>query len=629
MMKKYFKLFILLIGGFVISSTTASAAPSIVSVDKMGSDLYYVTANPNGETIAAYVVGRDCDKNKANSFLTNNQTSYITVPNGTFCVWVKSTSGEYSEPTKIYVTDSCNITYANNKTDTGKFERCYRKYYDGREAAEVSAEGASCAEGYSLSAGYSTISENDCGNKHPLNAGLEFRYCKKVFAYKCVKVESQPSGGGSQGGSGGSSSGGGSNTTVSGNAKLATLSISTGSLTPNFSSNTYNYAATTSEGSVTVSASLLNSSATFINGNGPRTVNLNYGNNTILIQAQDGGVTSTYTINIKRADSRSSNNTLSSLSVSAGTLSPSFSANTSKYEVEVGSDVSTVDISATLADSSASFVDGFGPRSLAVSRGYTRAAIKVKSQSGSVRTYSIVVIQEGSSESNSDAALLESLELSAGTIDFDPYTFDYNVSVPYDVTNIAVNAKPKTPGDKPNVTGGENLEPDKLNEITIVVTSQDGSSSNTYTIYVTRKEQDLGISDNSLLQDLSIDGYKIKFDAKKKEYEISLKEEDKNKELTINAKAADEKAIVTIEGNEKLANGSKVKVRVTAEDGSYTDYFIDVKQAGRGGSVVLTIIVIILIVVAMAYIVLRVMGYKIYFNLGGLKDKIVNRFKKN
>lgn len=604
----------------VFMGSKVIAAPIIKSVEHLESDLYFVTADPNGGTISAYVVGGT--KDNAISFGTTNSSTYITVPDGDWNLWVKSTSGEYSSPYPLKVTGSCTNTAALDRTDTGHYERCYMRYSNGAEKATISTVGATCAPGYNMDAAYSTISYDDCGKKSVGLTGLQYRYCSKKFAYKCVKV-GNTSGGQQQGGS----------SQASGNAKLSSLSISTGSLTPNFSSSTYTYSATTSSDSVTINASLMNGSASFINGYGPRTVNLNYGNNDIQIRTQDGNTTNTYTIKIKRSDGRSSNNNLNSISVSNGTLEPSFSPLTTSYNVKVDSDVDSVDISADLADSSSSFVEGYGPRTVEINAGYTKHSIKVKAQSGNVRVYTITFGKDGGSSSDtdenpvkSDKATLESLELSEGTIDFDPFTFDYNVSVPYKVTNIEVTAKPKNKNDDVVVNGGGNLEIDALNEISIVVTSEDGEATNVYTIYVTRKEEDLPISSNSLLSDLYIEGYKIKFDAKTKEYSISAKEG--TKELNITATPADSKSTITIEGNENLTNGSKIKIRVTAENGTYTDYFIETKIVSKGGNVVLTVIVIILIIAVLAYLVLRAMGYKLYFNLDGIKDTLSKLRKK-
>ena len=620
MMNKKIRLLIFtiqLIGLLLISNKVFAAAPSIADVRYVENDLYYVTANANGGTIKKFVVGKTV--NNAISFNTSSTSTYITVPNGDWNIWVVNTSDQYSAAKQLTVSRSCKNTTAEGKTDTGSYERCYERYVNGTEKATTSASGATCAVGYNMDAAYSTIYYNDCGNKNISGTGLPFRYCSKKYNYKCVKASS-----------GNASSASSQSSSSTGNAKLSSLTISTGSLSPNFSSSTYTYSATTSADKVSVNATLANGSASFISGFGPRNVSLNFGLNTIQIKTQDGNTTNTYTIRIKRSDGRSSTNTLSSLSVSNGDIQPSFTPLTNSYTVQVDDGVESVDISATLSDSSSSFVDGYGPRTVKISDGLTRETIKVKSQSGNVRTYTLTIgtsggIQSGSTTGNK--ALLESLELSAGTIDFDSHTFDYNISVPNDVTNISVKAKKLNDGDKdPVVAGGDNLEEDKLNEITISVTSEDGEVTNVYTIYVTRKEEDLPISSNSLLSSLEIKDYKIKFDAKKTDYSINIK--NGVKELNINAVPSDEKATLSIEGNENLTNGSKVKIRVTAEDGSFTDYIIEVKVVGKGGNIILTIFVILLIIAVLAYLVLRAMGYKIYFNIDGIKQFIA-RFKKN
>ena len=617
-MNKYLKklLFVLLIGVISLSTKVFAEAPSISDVKRVESDLYYVTANANGGTIKKFVVGTSV--NNAISFNTASTGTYITVPNGEWNVWVVNTSDEYSQPRSFTVSGSCKNTTAENKTGTGSYERCYERYTNGTERPTTSASGATCAVGYNMDAAYSTIYYNDCGNKNIENTGLPFRYCSKKYNYKCIKATNGNASGRSNSGS----------SAASGNAKLSSLTISTGSLSPNFSPSTYSYSATTSASSVNVSATLQNGSASFISGYGPRNVNLNYGLNSIQIKSQDGGTINTYTVRIKRSDSRSSTNTLSSLSVSNGSLEPAFSSLNNSYTVKVDNDVTSVDISATLTDPSSSFVDGNGPRTVALTSGITRATIKVKSQSGNVRTYTLNIGKEGgfSNTDSGEKALLESLELSAGTIDFDSNTFDYNVSVPNDVTNISVRAKAKNSKDKVVVAGGDNLEEDKLNEITVSVTSEDGELTNVYTIYVTRKEEDLPISNNSLLSNLEIEGYKIKFDAKKMDYSINIK--DGVSQLNITATPADEKSTITIEGNENLTNGSKIKIRVTAEDGTFTDYYIEVKVVGKGGNVILTIFVVLLIIAILAYLVLRAMGYKIYFNLDGIKQ-LIAKFKKN
>ena len=625
-MKNNFKYLLVLFGALFLFTSSVLARPAIASVSEVkdgdvSKDLYLVKAKQTGDTISAYVVTTDLSKTNGESYSTQNTQQYITLPNGLYYVWIKSSTGEYSDPVTVYVTESCTAGGTiSNATDTGSYKRCARIYSNGTEIMMGNASDATCAPGYNIDRAYSTLIANDCGKKKVSGYGISYRYCSKEIAYKCLKASTS---------SGGGSSSGDAST---GNSKLSSLTLSSGTLTPSFSPSVYQYTATTNASSIDIGASLMNSNASFVNGYGPRTVNLNYGVNTIEIKTQDGNTTNTYTIKVKRNDSRSGKNTLSSLSVSSGQISPVFNEYTNNYFVTVGSDTKSVDIVATLSDSSSSYVENYGPRTIEINDVFTRVAIKVRSQAGSVRTYSILFTREGGETVIDDVpelkkALLKKLELSAGNIEFDPNVFDYNVAVTSNITNIEVIAEAEDENDEVVVNGGENLEINSDNEISIIVTSSDGKYANVYTIYVNRKPDEIKVSNDSLLSDLSIKDYKIKFDAKTKEYKLNVKSGTKS--LDISAVPADDRATITIEGNDNLKNGSVITIRVTAEDNSYTDYKINVKMIEKGGNTFLTIIVVILIILAIAYLVLRAMGYKIYFNLGAVKEKVTGIFKKN
>jgi hypothetical protein len=590
------------------------AAPSAPSVKSMGSnesgDLYYASATANGSPITAFLAGSSTSN--ATSYPAANGASYISLPNGNYYVWAKDATGAISSGTPVNVAGSCSNISASNATGSGTVERCFIKSSSGSEKPTTSATLATCAGGYYFSMGPTSITYNDCGRKVFTGVGLSQRYCRKTYNYVCSKAA------------------------TSYNSKLADLSISTGDLTPSFSADTATYSASTTESSVNISATLQNSNASFQDGFGPRTVSLKYGLNNVYVKTStSNGGSSNYLIKITREDnsgssnSRSTNNYLSSLSVDGVEISPSFSSDTVNYTATVDGNVGEVNVDAALQDNSASFVDGYGPRRVTLSDGNNRIYIKIKSESGKVRVYTIHITrgESASSVPTSDSkALLKSLDLSSGTIAFDANTFDYNATVDYDITNIIATAVPENDTDVVTVTGGDNLEVGSLNQIVVTVTSSDNSVSNTYTVYVNRKEENITISSNSLLQDLKIAGYKIKFDAKTTDYSITLKKDAT--ELSITATPSDSKSSITIEGNENLKSGSEVKIRVTAEDGTYTDYYVNVNGVKKGGNVFLTIFVIILIILFLAYLVLRAMGYKIYFNVSAIKDYAKKIFQK-
>ena len=87
-------------------------------------------------------------------------------------------------------------------------------------------------------------------------------------------------------------------------------------------------------------------------------------------------------------DNRSKENALSSLTVSEGQLSPSFSANTTKYTVNLDGDKTKITINAKAKDSKAK-VSGTGEKDLKV--GKNTFVVKCTAENGSNRNYTIEV----------------------------------------------------------------------------------------------------------------------------------------------------------------------------------------------------------------------------------------------
>lgn len=87
-------------------------------------------------------------------------------------------------------------------------------------------------------------------------------------------------------------------------------------------------------------------------------------------------------------EKKSSEKNLSSLSVSEGTLSPSFSAGTTTYKVDLTSDIESITINAKAKDSKAS-VSGTGKKELHI--GENNFTIKVTAEDGSKKSYTVSV----------------------------------------------------------------------------------------------------------------------------------------------------------------------------------------------------------------------------------------------
>jgi hypothetical protein len=101
-------------------------------------------------------------------------------------------------------------------------------------------------------------------------------------------------------------------------------------------------------GSVTVPAGTASGSAPNIPLGGPGTQTVV----SISVTAQSGGVPKIYTITVNRAAPASDNN-LSALTVTPGTLTPDFASSTTSYSVDVPNSVDSVTVSATKADPNA------------------------------------------------------------------------------------------------------------------------------------------------------------------------------------------------------------------------------------------------------------------------------------
>lgn len=143
--------------------------------------------------------------------------------------------------------------------------------------------------------------------------------------------------------------------------KLAGLSISNGTLLPAFNADSINYNATVKGGtrSVTITPTLLDIYASVkvngvavTSGTASQSIDLKPGDNAIpvVVTAQDGK-TQTYTVLVSRTPSPSG--TLSSLTLSSGTLLPVFDRNKTTYVDTVANDVSVLQITPTATSADA------------------------------------------------------------------------------------------------------------------------------------------------------------------------------------------------------------------------------------------------------------------------------------
>lgn len=361
----------------------------------------------------------------------------------------------------------------------------------------------------------------------------------------------------------------------------------------NFSENSTTYNLEIDSASTEISVSKKDSNSVVTGDVGTKT--LKYGLNTFKITVtSESGKSMVYTLNITRPDNRSNVNTLSSLKLSEGNIK--FNKDTTSYNVTVKSDVDKIKVDATLTDDKSNFVSGYGPRMVDLKVGKNIIEVRVKAENESVKIYKINVTREDDRSNNN---YLSGLTLSSGTISFDKEILEYETTVLYEVEKIDLEIETEDSKATYEVSGNKELVVGE-NIVTIKVTAENESTKE-YKIKVIRKEESETLSNNSNLTSLIIEGYQISFS--KSQYEYSLKIND---ETTLNIKyeLEDAGSVVTIHGNENLENGSLVRVKVTAEDGSETEYKIRIEKEENSmlmyiiiGGVILLIIVIIVIII--------------------------------
>ena len=303
-------------------------------------------------------------------------------------------------------------------------------------------------------------------------------------------------------------------------------------LSPIFYSATTSYTATVrhDESSITVAATP--SQGTFVitpddadDNTNDHEVDLEVGTATIqvTVTAQDGTTKKTYTIRVTRVR-LVQDATLRSLTLSTGTLSPSFSSNRTAYTASVANSVSSITIQATptVSGSTAQIggADATSGRRVSLNVGSNKIRVVVTARAGQTKTYTITVTRAGQTTSRggggggggggtvtqpdpkppSKDATLKALALSGGATlspAFVPSTTTYTAQVNLDVETVKITATAArtrarvaiTPADADTRTAGHQIQLNEgANAITVVVTAEDGRTKETYTLTVRRAE---------------------------------------------------------------------------------------------------------------------------------------------
>lgn len=272
-----------------------------------------------------------------------------------------------------------------------------------------------------------------------------------------------------------------------------------------------------------------------------------------------------YLVTVSNPSLNKSNNAkLSALYLSEGEFS--FDNNVTEYSVVVDKSIESVKISANVLDKKASFVSGFGPRTVELKEGSNTLLIKVKAEDGTIKTYTIMVIRSDGNDLNNR---LVNIELSVGKIDFKPDVYVYNFNVDSNINQIDVKAVSESSLAKVEVSDTKLKV--GTNKITITVTSESGSKG-VYELIVTREDYD---STDNYLKGLNIKNYSLDFKRDVFDYELTIGGE---KSLTINPVTEKSDATYNVIGNSDLKNDSKIVIKVSDKEGSTREYTITVKK---------------------------------------------------
>jgi hypothetical protein len=376
------------------------------------------------------------------------------------------------------------------------------------------------------------------------------------------------------------------NRAASDNCNLTAISLSSGGLYPAFTPQTTNYTVNVDNSvtQITITPTAADPNATvMVNGVSATTpVSLIVGSNTITITvtAQSGAVQKYITV-VNRAESDNCN--LTAISLSSGTLNPTFTSQTTSYTVNVDNSVSQITVTPTMADPTATvLVNGVSaatPVSLIV--GSNTITIEVTAQSGAVQKYIIVV-----NRTASDDCDLSVISISSGTLspDFTPQTTNYTVNVDNSVTQITVTPTAADTTATVMVNGVSAATPVSLvvgsNTIIITVTAQSGAVQK-YIIVVNRTA-----SDNRDLTAISLSSGALNPTFTPQTTKYTLNVDNSVSQITVTPTVTDPTATVMVNGVSAatpvslIVGSNMITITVTAQSGATQTYTIFVTRAG-------------------------------------------------
>ena len=218
---------------------------------------------------------------------------------------------------------------------------------------------------------------------------------------------------------------------------------------------------------------------------------------TVEVTAEDTTTTRTYTITVTRSAPPSEDATLSSLILSGMDLG-TFESSRTAYSVQVANGVSRTTVTPTVNDSGATYVirlggvtDADGTVSLSVGSNVITVEV-IAEADNTTQTYTVTVTRAAPSSTDATLSALTLSGTDFGT--FDSTTASYTATVANSVSQTTVTPTVSNSGASYVIRLGGVTDADGTvslsvgsNVITVEVTAEDGSTTRTYTVTVTRE----------------------------------------------------------------------------------------------------------------------------------------------
>lgn len=291
---------------------------------------------------------------------------------------------------------------------------------------------------------------------------------------------------------------------------LSGIEVSTGTLTPSFNNSTFYYYSNVTyfDTTATIKATAIDSSSQiFVNeeltpsGQYATPLNLNLGVNAQIIKVVSSDQSNFHRYRVLFVRPNSPINTLDSITVSTGSLTPAFASTVTDYTVNIGHYETAIEVTAEVTDADAylsinyqSFLSGTPYLYSDLVVGSNIVRIQVVAPNGIEKIYTVNVIRAGSPISTLSEFVVGNAIISPV---FDSNTFNYSSTVSYTIDNVTIRPKVTESNasisiNNVSILSGATSPPIALGvasttTILTKVIAQDGINSSTYTLSIFRK----------------------------------------------------------------------------------------------------------------------------------------------